>query len=209
MRNFKEYLKLICEGDITSVRAKMQAKQRGLTHQSHNIWKDKSDVEYKWNEQGKKFEKNISDFEKNNYYEYYGKPVKYIGKSPEGDHIFYEEGVGKSKISNNAIDNIKSLSGKKIKIKFKITDKQPTSIIADNIDIGTIQQDTEPYDDGRSNISYGSIRIYRITINPSELFKIKVPEISLKWKVKPSTLQIIEILNKSAKENKSDQKYKL
>ena len=56
--NYKKYLEMICEGDITSVRAKEQAKQRGLTHQSHNIWKDKSDVEYKWNEQGKKFEKS-------------------------------------------------------------------------------------------------------------------------------------------------------
>ena len=57
MRNFKEYLKLICEGDITSVRAKMQAKQRGLVHQSHDIWKDKSGAEFRWNEQGKRFKK--------------------------------------------------------------------------------------------------------------------------------------------------------
>ena len=57
MRNFKEYLELVCEGDIVSIRAKAQAKQRGLTHQSHNVWKDKGNVEYKWNEQGKKFEK--------------------------------------------------------------------------------------------------------------------------------------------------------
>jgi len=59
MRNFKEYLEMICEGDIISDRAKEQAKQRGLVHQSHNIWKDKSGQEYKWNEQGKKFEKSM------------------------------------------------------------------------------------------------------------------------------------------------------
>ena len=54
--NYKKYLELVCEGDITSVRAKMQAKQRGLVHQSHNVWKDKSGQEFKWDEQGKKFE---------------------------------------------------------------------------------------------------------------------------------------------------------
>jgi len=55
--SYKKYLEMICEGDITSVRAKMQAKQRGLTHQSHNIWKDKFGQDFKWDEQGKKFEK--------------------------------------------------------------------------------------------------------------------------------------------------------
>ena len=53
--SYKKYLELVCEGDIISVRAKMQAKQRGLVHQSHNIWKDKGDVEYKWDDQGKHF----------------------------------------------------------------------------------------------------------------------------------------------------------
>jgi len=57
MSNFKEYLNLICEGDIISDRAKEQAKQRGLVHQSHNIWKDKQGQLFKYNDQGKRFEK--------------------------------------------------------------------------------------------------------------------------------------------------------
>jgi len=65
MRNFKEYLELVCEGDITSVRAKMQAKQRGLTHQSHNIWKDKGNTEYKWDDTGKRFEKIEKEMKSN------------------------------------------------------------------------------------------------------------------------------------------------
>ena len=57
MRNFKEYLELICESDSISSKIKLDAKKRGLSHSSHNIWKDKQGQEFKWDDQGKKFEK--------------------------------------------------------------------------------------------------------------------------------------------------------
>ena len=48
--NFKEFSNI-------EVKAKEDAKKRGLTHSSHNIWKDKQGKEYKWNSNTKRFEK--------------------------------------------------------------------------------------------------------------------------------------------------------
>ena len=52
----KEYAEIILESDILSLKAKADAKKRGLTHQSHNIWKDKQGKEYKWNSNTKRFD---------------------------------------------------------------------------------------------------------------------------------------------------------
>lgn len=53
-----DYIQMILEADdVLSVKAKLDAKKRGLTHQSHNVWKDKSGQEYKWNDQLKRFDK--------------------------------------------------------------------------------------------------------------------------------------------------------
>ena len=53
--NFKQYI-LEESNDILSLKAKADAKKRGLTHQSHNIWKDKQGKEYKWNSNTKRFD---------------------------------------------------------------------------------------------------------------------------------------------------------
>ena len=53
--------------DILSLKAKADAKKRGLTHQSHNIWKDKQGKEYKWNAQSKRFDEIEEKFEIKNF----------------------------------------------------------------------------------------------------------------------------------------------
>ena len=56
-----DYIQMILEADdVLSVKAKLDAKKRGLTHQSHNVWKDKSGQKWKWNTQLKKFEKDTT-----------------------------------------------------------------------------------------------------------------------------------------------------
>ena len=107
MSNFKEYLKLICEGDITSVRAKMQAKQRGLVHQSHDIWKDKSGQKFWWNGQSKKFEE-IGNFKKGDSIKFVGIDTQYGPKKRE--QYFYikpAETIGHSYISRKHPDDSK------------------------------------------------------------------------------------------------------
>lgn len=55
---FKNFIqkKLNEELDNISFRVKLDAKKRGLKHQSHNIWKDQVGNKFKWVEQTKKFE---------------------------------------------------------------------------------------------------------------------------------------------------------
>ena len=56
-----DYIQMILEADdVLSVRAKLDAKKKGLTHQSHNVWKDKSGQVWKWNSQLKRFDKDTT-----------------------------------------------------------------------------------------------------------------------------------------------------
>ena len=98
--NYKKYLEMICEGDIVGVRAKMQAKQRGLTHQSHNIWKDKQGNEFKWDDQGKKFE-NINK-----------KTVEIISRTSIGSQLYKTLTEDQNK---KIIEKLRSLKNPKIK----------------------------------------------------------------------------------------------
>lgn len=60
--NFKEYVNNVLneEQDILSLKAKAEAKKRGLVHQSHNIWKDNQGNEFKWDVQTKRFIKDTT-----------------------------------------------------------------------------------------------------------------------------------------------------
>lgn len=71
--NFKDYCENVLNetaDDVLSIKAKQEAKQRGLQHQSHNVWKDQNGNEFKWNSQLKRFEnidKQANDFLKEVY----------------------------------------------------------------------------------------------------------------------------------------------
>jgi len=51
--SFENY---IIENDITSLRKRIEIKKLNITHSSHDVWKDKQDKEYKWNDKNKKFQ---------------------------------------------------------------------------------------------------------------------------------------------------------
>ena len=64
------------ETDIVSVKAKLDAKKRGLKHQSHNVWKDKSGQEYKWNKVLKRFERIENKSKEKKHFEFTRKTKK-------------------------------------------------------------------------------------------------------------------------------------
>jgi DNA-binding PadR family transcriptional regulator len=57
--SFKEYLTE--DADIMSLRKRIQVKQKGLEHQSHDIWKNKQGKIYKWDEPRRTFEEVKKD----------------------------------------------------------------------------------------------------------------------------------------------------
>ena len=124
--NFKEYYTKILneETDIISVKAKLDAKKRGLKHQSHNIWKDKGGQEYKWNKVLKRFEKiEGSKEEKHN---------EDIDLKKLNNDLYSEERILRKKFIA-ASDNIITIkAAKNIAKKYKINYKDILKNITPN-----------------------------------------------------------------------------
>jgi len=76
--SFKDYCRKVLneETDIISIKAKLDAKKRGLKHQSHNVWKDKGGQEYKWNKMLKRFERIENKSKEKKHFEFTGKTKK-------------------------------------------------------------------------------------------------------------------------------------